>query len=96
MWHYDEQVEGKSAEQILQTAGGGTGGPYQGPEGEYLRIAAQVRSTQELIEELKKGSASNNTLSKRVVRLTFALVVVGVIEALATAWPYLVWWVKHL
>jgi len=95
MGHYEERIEGKSAEQILQTAAGGIGGVWQGPEGEYLRIAAQVRSTQELIEELKRASASNNAFSRRVFWLTFALVVVGGIEALATAWPYLMWWVKH-
>src|ERR1700735_3260561 len=89
MGHYEERVKGRSAEQILQTAGGGSGGAVVDADGDYLRVAAQVRSTQELIEELKKASASNAVFSKRVLWLTVALVVVGVAQAIATAWPYL-------
>jgi len=102
MLHYDE-VQGKSAEEILRTAGGtAAGGPVDGVVGEYYRLAAQVRSTQELIEALKKASASSDALSTRVFRLncvlvwlTLALVFVGLSEALGTAWPYLAWWWQH-
>lgn len=103
MLHYDEHVHGKSAEEILQTAGGTAAtGPVDGVAGEYYRLAAQVRSTQELIAALKNASASSDALSKRVlslnrvlVWLTLALVVVGLCGALATAWPYLAWWWQH-
>jgi len=103
MLHYEERVKGKSSEELLQTAGGtASGGVVQGPEGEYYRLAAQVRSTQELIEALKNASASSAVLSERVFRLnrvlvwlTLALVGVGLCEALATAWPYLAWWWQH-
>jgi len=96
MAHYEERVKGRSAEQILETAGGGSGGAVVGADGDYLRVAAQVRSTQELIEERKKAAASNTVFSKRVFWLTVALVVVGGVQALATAWPYLVWSLKHM
>jgi hypothetical protein len=59
-------------------------------DGDYLRIAAQVRSTQELLQELKKASAANTVFSTRVFWLTVALVLVGILQALAAAWPYLV------
>lgn len=103
MGHYEERVKGKSSEEILQTAGGtAAGGVFPNPEGEYFRMAAQVRSTQELIDALKKASASNDALARRVlglnralVWLTFALVVVGSCGALATAWPYLASWWQH-
>ena len=101
MGHYEERVKGRTAEEILQTAGGGDGGAVLGADGDYLRVAAQVRSTQELIEELKKASASNKVFSTRLFWLTIALVVVAGVQVLATAWPYLVWpyllWrLKHL
>ena len=90
MGHYEERVKDRSAEQILQTAGGGSGGAWSGADGDYLRVAADVRSTQELIEVLKDASASNSVFSTRVVWLTFALVIVGGVQALTTAWPHLV------
>jgi len=96
MGRYEECVKDRSAEQILQTAGGGSGGAWSGADGDYLRVAAQVRSTQELIGELKKASASNTVFSTRVFWLTVVLVAVGGVQALATAWPYLVPWLKHL
>jgi len=96
MGHYEERVKDRSAEQILQTAGGGTSGAVVGADGEYLRVAAQVRSTQELIDALKRASSANDIFSTRVFWLTIALVVVGAVQAVATAWPYLVWWLKHL
>jgi hypothetical protein len=102
MLHYEERIKGKSSEEILQTAGGTAWNVVQGPEGEYYRLAAQVRSTQELTEALKNASASSDVLSTRVFRLngvlallTLALVVVGLCGALATAWPYLAWWWQH-
>lgn len=103
MLHYEERIKGKSSEEILQSAGGAAAaGVLQDPEGAYYRTAAQVRSTQEFIEALKKASASNDALSKRVywlnvvlVILTGALVVVGGCAALATAWPYLAWYSGH-
>lgn len=103
MLHYEDGVKGKSSEELLQTAGGtASGGVVQGPEGEYYRLAAQVRSTQELVEALKTASASSDVLSRRVFRLncvlvwlTLALVAVGLCGALVTAWPYLAWWWQH-
>jgi len=90
MGHYEERVKDRSAEQILQTAGGGSGGAWSGPDGDYLRVAADVRSTQELIDALRDASESNSVFSRRVVWLTFALVVVGGAQTLATAWPHLI------
>lgn len=95
MGHYEERVKGQSAEQILQAAGGGSSGAVTGPDGDFLRVAAQVHSTQELIAELQKASTSNTVVSTRVLWLTVVIAVAGVAQAIATAWPYLVWWLRH-
>ena len=89
MGHYEERVKGHSAEDLLLTAGGGAGRVVQGPEGEYLRITAQVRSTQELIEELKKASASNDAFTASILPHGCSRSA-AVVQAVATAWPYLV------
>src|SRR3954469_3613720 len=47
---YEERIRNKSAEAILETAAGGAGGgTWTGDEGEILRLAAQIRVTQDLI-----------------------------------------------
>jgi hypothetical protein len=45
-----------------------------------------------LTESINKASADSGALGRKIVYLTFALVAVGLIQALATAWPYLAWW----
>ena len=103
MRHYEDRIKGKSSEESLQSAGGTQPGVFS--KTQRVRTSErlpQVRSTQEFIEALKKASASNYDLSKRIywlnvvlVILTGALVVVGGCAALATAWPYLAWYWGH-
>jgi len=51
MAFYDERIKGKSADELLETAGGrGMNSVWTGPEGELLRVAAQIRVTQDQIE----------------------------------------------
>lgn len=90
MGQYEERVKHHTAEQILQEAGGGASGAVDSAVGEYLRVAAQVRSTQELITELKNASESNSKFSRRVVWLTCFLVITGLLQVAAIALPYLV------
>jgi hypothetical protein len=93
---YDDYVKNKTAEQILSFAGEGQAGkPLDYNEGQYIRIAAQVRSNGELIAELKRASASNEKVAVRLVYLTGVLVSVGVLQFIAIAWPYLSWWFEH-
>jgi hypothetical protein len=87
---YSEYVEGKSAEDIL--ANSMTAADVVG----YLQLSAHVRSNHELIAALKEASDSSGKMGHRVVLLTVVLVCVGLLQALATAWPYVSWWLKHL
>jgi hypothetical protein len=89
MSSYDDYVRNKSAEGILENPS-----TAYGDIGTYLRVAAQVRSTQELIAQLKQASEDSKRTTSRIAYLTFALVVMGLAQSVATAWPYLVWWIK--
>ena len=99
---YKTFVEGKTAEQIL--ADGMTSLPLaSGSISEYLRVAAQIRSTQDqvsstkdLVTALERASTSSDQFGRKVVILTLIIAFAAVIQAIATAWPYLSWWVKHL
>jgi hypothetical protein len=96
MSNYKALVEGKTAEQILATD---QAWAANGTVSSCLRIAAQVRSNEELISELKRASADSGKVSRQLVALTRALAaltgvlaLVGIAQVIATAWPYLVYW----
>ena len=89
--YYETYVKGKTAEQILARPETRST-VYQS----YLQVAAQVRSNQELIAELKKASHDSDKTGRKIMWLTFALVATGIIQAVATGWNYLVWFFKHL
>ncbi len=59
---YNSPVRGKSAEQILADPECS----YDGPIGYYLRVAAQVRTNQELAEVLAKASDDSGHLQHNV------------------------------
>jgi len=56
--NYVAHVKGSSAEDILANVSS----PVAGPVGEYLRIAAQVRSNQELATALTQASEASGRL----------------------------------
>ena len=62
--NYKKFVEGKSDEEILACGGGDAN------EDPYLRVAAQVRSSQTLVGELRQAAASSSKMSERVLLLT--------------------------
>jgi hypothetical protein len=66
------------------------------PTGQYMLVAAQILSTHELTNALKKASMDSGELGKKILWLTGALVFVGVLQAIAAAWPNLSWWARHL
>lgn len=66
-------------------------------------VASQAKCTRELetsigglTKSIVKASDDSGKLGKRIVVLTVALVAVGLLQATATAWPYLAWWWHHL
>lgn len=96
MSNYKVFVEGKTAEEILASDRAWTAGDQVTS---YLQVAAQVRSNQELIAELKRASANSDIVSRRIViltgwlaALTGVLALVGLAQVIATAWPYLAYW----
>jgi hypothetical protein len=88
---YVSQVKDKTAEQILATSDC----TYEGPIGYYLRVAAQVRTNQELAAALAKASDDSGQLQRRIVILTVVIAGAAIAQVIATAWPYLVWWIRH-
>lgn len=48
-----------------------------------------------LTRSIQKASDDSGALGRRLMLLTVALVLVGLIQAGATAWPYLAWWWHH-
>jgi len=86
--HYENYVKGKTAEEILATGAGAITGPI----GEFIRVAAAVRTNQQLISALDQASKESGKLGRKVVWLTAALVFVGLLQAIATGWPYLACW----
>jgi hypothetical protein len=65
-------------------------------------IAAQHKAAGELVNSIGKltagierASDDSGKLGKRVVVLTFALVAVGLLQAVAMAWPYIDYWMHH-
>jgi hypothetical protein len=89
--HYENYIRGKSAEEILATGAGAITGPI----GDFIRVSAAVRTNQELITALNRASRESGQLANRVVLLTGALVAVGVLQAVATGWPYITAYWKH-
>jgi hypothetical protein len=90
--NYVNQVKGKTAEQILATPDCN----YEGPIGQYLHIAAQVRTNQELAAAWQRASEDSGKLQSRIVILTIVIALAAIAQAVATAWPYMVWWAKHI
>src|SRR5258708_4382292 len=88
---YVSEVKDKTAEQILATSNCS----YDGPIGYYLRVAAQVRTNQELAAALAKASDDSGKLQWRIVILTLVIAIAAIAQVMATAWPNLVRWVKH-
>jgi hypothetical protein len=89
--NYINEVKDKTAEQILAASHCS----YEGPIGYYLRVAARVRTNRELAIALAKASGDSGKLQSRIVMLTLVIAGVAIVQAIATAWPYLVWWIKH-
>lgn len=89
MSNYESSVKGRTAEQILANDQAWTTNHVVSS---YLQIAAQVRSNEELIAELKHASADSGRMSQRLVCLTGVLAIVGIAQAIATAWPYMAYW----
>lgn len=87
---YETHVKGKTAEEILES-----GLTADSNQSSYLQVAAQIRSHQELIDALRNASKDSNKAAQKIVWLTVALFVAAILEAVATAWSYLAWWVKH-
>jgi hypothetical protein len=48
-----------------------------------------------LSANIAAASNDSSNLGKKILYLTLALVAVGLVQALATAWPYLAWWLHH-
>jgi hypothetical protein len=88
---YEDFVRGKTAENILAqyyTADSNLSS--------YLQVSAQIRSNQELIEALKQASLDSGTTARKIVWLTRALVGAAILQAVATGWGYLTWWMTHV
>jgi hypothetical protein len=62
----------------------------------YLNVAAQVRSNEELIAALSKASTDSANVACRIFWLTLVLAIAAFLQAIATVWPYLSWWWRHL
>jgi hypothetical protein len=62
---YESEIKGKSAEELLAhpLIRGGTDQDYY----TYLRVAAQVRTNQELMEELKRASTAHAKANEQLV-----------------------------
>ena len=86
---YDE-VKDKTAEEILANFHAADSNSSS-----YLQTAARIRSNQELIRALEQASKDSGMVGRRVVWLTAALIFVGILQAIATGWGYLAWWLTH-
>jgi hypothetical protein len=96
MTPYERFVKNRTPDDLLRSAGDYVAGVQEGPTGQYMLVAAQILSTHELTNALKNASTDSGDLGKKILWLTGALVFVGVLQALAAAWPYLSWWARHL
>lgn len=85
------KVQERTAEEILATVGSSTDGAL----GEYLRVAAQVRTNQELTSKLDRASTDSGKLQHQIVVLTRVLAAAAVAQFLATDWQNLVWTLNH-
>ena len=84
---YEKHVEGKTSEEILADtlAAQGEGASGWAP---YVRVAAEVRSNQELVKALKQVAAETGEVAKksasvatRVSQLTWVLAGAAIIQA---------------
>jgi hypothetical protein len=82
-------VKGKTAEEILAQ-------PRTSASdiSTYLRVAAEIRSNQELIAELKQASEDSGKAATKIAFLTWALVFAAILQAVVGAWPYASWWIR--
>jgi hypothetical protein len=66
------------------------------------QTVASTRVAVELLDSIQKFDkasgelvATTNNLTKRILVLTWVMIVIGVVGAVASAWPYLTWWLMH-
>ena len=78
---HDLYVQGKTAEEILADLHSADSNVVP-----FLQISAQVRSNQELIRALKLASDDSTNVTRKIVRLTLALVGAAILQAIATSW----------
>jgi hypothetical protein len=83
---YISRVKDRNAEEILATAGCDDDGRL----GQYLRVAAQVRTNQELTKALAQASDDSGKVARRIIWLTVGLVVVALLQAAATIFAALI------
>jgi hypothetical protein len=83
---YFSRVKDRTAEEILATAGCDDDGRL----GQYLRVAAQVRSDQELARALAQASDDSGKVARRIIWLTVGLVLVGLLQVAATIFAALI------
>jgi hypothetical protein len=59
----------------------------------YFRVAAEIRSNQELIVALTQASEDSGKAASKIVTLTKVLALAAILQAIAIAWPYISWWI---
>lgn len=64
---------------------------------------AQTRVAVELLDAIQRFDKASgelvtttNKLTARILVLTWVMIGIGVLGALASGWPYLTWWLTHL
>ncbi len=56
---------------------------------------AQARYTESLARALEQSSSDNRRTARRFLWLTLVVALAGICQAVATAWPYLIWWLRE-
>jgi hypothetical protein len=51
-----------------------------------------TQATASLVKALTDASGDSTTMARKIFWLTVAIIGVGILQAAATAWPYLAWW----
>lgn len=87
-----EEVVGKSAKEILMQPGIFKPGAV----GEFFRVAAQVESNDALRRAIETASDESGKVARGIAWLTALVAMASVAQVVATAWPYLASWLKHL
>jgi hypothetical protein len=64
---------------------------------------AQTRVAVELLDAIQRFDKASgelvtttNKLTRRILILTWVMIGIGVLGAVASAWPYLTWWLQHV